>query len=222
MEAIRNELTGRWTILGMEPSSLTYERFINYLNYGYNFKFARYGDGEFNAIFGKKGHNCDGHEYFPDLGARLRSSFCKNIFTGIQPLTLTLPYAKEALKLLEGCNLVNADAIHNASIDGELHRLTEVLHGRDVVCVGSAHLSPLFDQMIVIPDKNCWLSYEKVKDKLELLIQRDKVVVLCASMMSEVLIKDFEDEDITMIDVGSAFDPLVGKLSRRYHHKLKL
>lgn len=220
MEAIKNELTGRWTILGMEPSSLTYERFINYLTYGYNFKFARYGDGEFNAIFGKKGHNCDGHEYFPDLGERLRASFSKNIFTGIQPLTLTLPYAKEALKLLEGCNLVNADAIHNASIDGELHRLMDALKGRDVVCVGPAHLLPLFDQMIVVPDKNCWLNYEKVKNHLEILIHSDKIVVLCASMMSEILIKDFEDEDITMIDVGSALDPLVGKLSRRYHHKL--
>ena len=222
MEAIKNELTGRWTILGMEPSGLTYERFINYLNYGYNFKFARYGDGEFNAIFGKNGHNCDGHEYFLDLGERLRSSFSKNIFTGIQPLTLTLPYAKEAVKLLEGCNLVNADAIHNASIDGELHRLMDALKGKDVVCVGPAHLLPLFDQMVVIPDKNCWLSYEKVKNHLEILIHSDKIVVLCASMMSEVLIKDFEDEDITMIDVGSALDPLVGKLSRRYHHKLKL
>lgn len=222
MEAIKDELTGRWSIPDLESSELTFQRVVNYLNYGYNFKFARYGDGEFNAIFGKKGHNCDGHEYFPDLGARLRGSFCENILTGIQPLTLTLPYANEALKLMERCNLVNADAIHNASIDGHLYLLLEALAKRDVVCVGPLHLAPLFDQMIVIPDKNCWLSHDKIKYNLEFLIETNKVVVLCASMMSEVLIKEFEDEDITMIDCGSVFDPFVGKLSRRYHHKLKI
>lgn len=222
MEAIKNEITGRWSIPGIEPSEVTFQRMINYLHYDYNFKFSRFGDGEFNAIFGKKGQNCDGHQYFPDLGERLKTSFSKNALTGIQPLTLTLPYAKDALKMMEGCEIVNADAIHNASIDGQLNRLLRVFERRSVVCVGPIHLAGLFDQIIVIPDKNCWLSYEKIKSNIELFMERDKVIVLCASMMSEVLIKDFEDEDVTMIDCGSVFSPYVGVKSRSYHYKLKI
>ena len=177
MEAIRDEITGRWSIDSLESSRITYERILNYLKYGYNFKFARYGDGEFNAIFGKKGQNCDGHQYFPDLGERLKKSFSKHVITGIQPLALTLPYANEALKLVEGCDLVNTDVLHNASIDGELYNFLEILKNKDVVCVGPTHLMGLFDQMILIPDKNCWLEYERIRENIRFMIEADKVVI---------------------------------------------
>jgi hypothetical protein len=48
------------------------------------------------------------------------------------------------------------------------------------------------------------------------------VVLLAASMMSEVLIDDFADHHHTFIDIGSVLDPYCGIKSRRYHHKLKL
>jgi hypothetical protein len=222
IKPIKDELKGRWTIEGLESSEMTFNRLCQLLRSGKNFKFARYGDGEFNAIFGKKGSNCDGHEYFPDLGVKLKNSFSKRAITGIQPLALTLPYATEALKLLEGCNLVNADVLHNASIDGQLYKMVEILKDRNVVCVGPAHLVPLFDQMIIIKDKNCWLDYERTIENIRFLMEPDKVFLLCASMMSEVIIKHFEYETVTMIDCGSVFDPYVKINSRRYHHKLKL
>jgi len=221
MHAYKEE-SGRWTIEGLESTEMTFNRLCHLLKSGKNFKFARYGDGEFNAIFGKKGHNCDGHEYFPDLGAKLKQSFNKRIITGIQPLALTLPYKNEVLKLVEGCNLVNADVLHNASIDGQLYKLIEAMRDRDVICVGPAHLIPLFDQMIIIKEKNCWLDHERTIESIRMMIEPNKVVLLCASMMSEVLIKHFEYEPITMIDCGSVFDPYVNVNSRTYHHKLTI
>lgn len=35
------------------------------------FSLARYGDGEFMAILGEVGQNCDGHEYYPEMGRAL-------------------------------------------------------------------------------------------------------------------------------------------------------
>ncbi len=37
-----------------------------------NFAFSRWGDGEWKALLHPgAGHNCDGHDYFPSLGAAL-------------------------------------------------------------------------------------------------------------------------------------------------------
>lgn len=226
LKAHKNETSGRWTLDGVEPSEATLERMINMIRTGTNFKFARYGDGEFNCMFGKKGANCDGHEYFPDLGARLRKSFSKKVMTGVQPLALTLNYKEEIIKLIDGLDLYNSDVLHNASIDLQMTRfMTVVLESkRSVVCAGPTHLTNMFDEMILIPDKNCWLQYEGIKKNLSEWISEHEngIVFLCASMMSEVLIKDFEDENVTIIDAGSVFDPYVGMKTRKYHHKLPL
>lgn len=49
-----------------------FEDFCAMLGNGKAFSLSRFGDGELNAIFGEKGANCDGQQYFPDLGSRLR------------------------------------------------------------------------------------------------------------------------------------------------------
>ena len=226
LKATKDESTGMWKIESVEPWHITYAKFIHLIKEGINFKFARYGDGEFNAIFGKSGKNCDGHEYFPDLGEALKKSFNPEIITGIQPLSLTLPYAEKVLNLMIGLRLVNADVLHNASIDGKIIDLIYAIVGsnRQNVCVGPTHLTPLFDSMIFIPDKNCWLQYDAIKRNLSEWIEENEngIILLCASMMSEVLISDFRDANVTMIDAGSVFDPYVNVKSRKYHHKLPI
>lgn len=222
----KNEETGRWTLEGVEPSETTFEKMIGMISSGTNFKFARYGDGEFNCMLGKQGANCDGHEYFPDLGERLKNSFSKKVMTGIQPLALTLHYKDQVLKMVEGLDLYNSDVLHNASIDLQMTRFMKAVldSGRPHVCVGPSHLTKMFDAIILIDDKNCWLDYEDTKKTLGTWIDSYKngIIFLCASMMSEVLIKDFEDAEVTIIDAGSVFDPYVGKNSRKYHHKLAI
>ncbi len=222
----KNEVSGRWSLEGVEPSQVTFAKICHMIREGTNFKFARYGDGEFNAIFGKEGQNCDGHKYFPDMGARLADSFSKKVMTGIQPLALTTKYKEGILNCIEGLELYNSDAIHNASIDLQLSDLLRAIDEckRPHVCVGPAHLVPMFDSMILIPNENCWLTYEDTKSNLSEWINENEngIVLLCASMMSEVLIFDFVDSPVTMIDTGSVFDPYVNVKSRKYHYKLPI
>jgi len=226
MEATRNELTGRWSLSGVEPSEVTFERICKMLREGENFKFARYGDGEFNCMFGKRGHNCDGHEYFPDLGMALNDAFYSDpqYMIGIQPLSVQGGLHQKAISQREGYskNIYDADVLHSASIDGKLSLFLDSLIGREVILVGPKHLSMLFEWHIMVKDKNCWLEHDAISDII-LNTRRaynNPVYLLCASMMSEVLISDFRNANVTMIDAGSVFDPYVNVKSRTYHHKL--
>jgi hypothetical protein len=229
MEAYRNEATGRWTLEGVEPSEVTFDGICKMLRKGENFKFARYGDGEGNCMIGKIGHNCDGHEYFPDLGMALNNAFYSypQYMVGIQPLMVQQGTWNKLISQREGYpkNIYDADALHSASIDGKLSQFFDSLKDRHTILVGPGHLMKMnFTDHVLIPNLNCWKDYDNILFRLDraLSVALNPVVLLCASMMSEVLIDDFSEEDITMIDCGSVFDPLTGKLSRRYHHKLNL
>jgi hypothetical protein len=226
LKAYRNEETGRWHMEGVEPETETYQRILEMLKGGTNFKFARYGDGELYCMTGRAGRNCDGHQYFPELGARLRQAVTSNpkYMVGIQPLSVShLPEKVE--EYFSRINpLFNADVFHSASIDGQLDYFFAALEGRYIILVGPAHLATLFDGSvhIVIPSRDCWLQYEQIKEQLKFHLIKDCVVLLCASMMSEVLICDLKDYPCTIIDTGSLFDPYANVKSRSYHHKLKL
>jgi hypothetical protein len=225
MQPKRDEETGRWTIEGLDPSEVVFEKLCNKLEDNVNFKFARYGDGEFNCMFGKTGHNCDGHQYFPEMGARLIKAIQRaDYMIGIQPLAMGI-YPDNVLKLTQGKKIYNADVLHNASIDGTLSKFLDAVSTRYIILVGPVHLTHFFNAVhIVIPDKNCWKQYENVRQQIQFHIDgvHNAVVLLAASMMSEVLLDDFRDDYHTFIDVGSVFDPYCGVKSRKYHHKLKI
>jgi hypothetical protein len=228
LKAYRDDSTGRWTLEGVEPEEETFKRMINLLKSNKSFKFARYGDGEINCMNGKVGMNCDQHIYFPDLGTALKETVKQEpeYIVGIQPLSVS--HLSESVSKYFGkfSNLVNADVLHNTSIDGNLDKFISALEGRYVILVGPPHLSDFFYDCvhIVIPPLNCWLEYENVRQQIEFHIDgvNNAVVLLCASMSSEVLIHHFKDYPHTFIDVGSVLDPYCNVKSRRYHHKLKV
>lgn len=231
MKAYRDETTGRW------HSDLpdVFDTICHKLRNGERFSFARFGDGEFNAIYGKKGANCDGHEYFPDMGKRLREILEShpNYMMGLQPLTVTSDRMKQIAKDFPGIEWVDADSIHNASIDGKMDEFFDAVYDRRCVIVGPQHLMKLNIHVLEragwlgvnhfpIHDFNCWsYDYELCKNYLKSLNTKDIVILFCASMMSEVLIDEFH-QDATCIDLGSVLDPYCGVKSRRYHHKLSI
>lgn len=230
LKAWKHEQTGRWHLEGrVEPDDVTFNSFVYMLHNRINFKFSRFGDGEFNAITGKIGTNCDGHEYFPDLGAELNRVLLSSpdYFVGIQPLTVSLN--KTEINILieaAGIEWLNADVLHNASIDGKLHEFLAALQDRQVIIVGPDHLMSFKPQSayIIIPPVNCWKAYESTCKQIEFHLagMTNAVVLLCASMMSEVIIDRFKDVDHTFIDCGSVFDPYFNVKSRKYHHKLDI
>jgi hypothetical protein len=225
MNAIKDETTGRWSLEGVEDSVVTYERILRMLQTKEPFSFARYGDGEFNAIMGKPGMNCDGHSYFADMGARLKAILNSEpkYMVGIQPLTVSQFRYNDYWKHLN-IPWVNADCLHNASIDEKLGRFFDVLKTRKVLLVGPKHLEFFKAAQIVIPNINCWTEYRNIRSTIYefLTDKKDWVVLFCASMMSEVLIDDFDGSQNTFIDLGSALDVYAGKISRSYHKLLKL
>ncbi len=227
MEAFRDELTGRWSLSGVEPSEVTFERMCKMLKEGENFKFARYGDGEFNCMFGKQGHNCDAHEYFPDLGTALNDAFYSDpeYMVGIQPLSVQGGlYLRATTDRIGPKNIYDADVLHSASIDGKMNLFFDAIKDRRVFMVGPRHLFPFFKYGITIPSINCWQAYDEILVGLIGMLheEKDNVILFCASMMSEVLIDQLQFSENTLIDCGSVFDPYVGVKSRRYHHKLTL
>lgn len=225
MQAIK-DVRGIWNITDLEHWTVTYSGILEDLKANKVFKFARYGDGEIYCMKGKLGGNCDNHSYFPDLGAALRQTVaeapCYKV--GIQPLSVS--HLREDVEnyFSHIQPLYNADALHNASIDKKLDKLFHALEPRYIVLVGPAHLAAVFPNCvhIVTPRLNCWLEFEHVRQQVEFHIEgiNNAVVLLCAGMMSEVLISRFEDAPHTFIDCGSVFDPYAGVKSRKYHYKL--
>ncbi len=233
MVPVKNEELGRWSLQGVEPSEDTFSDMTEKLSSFKSFCFSRWGDGEFNAILGnnEKPRNCDGHEYFADMGRWLKTILLSrpSYIMGIQPLCLTSRRAFEIQALIDPLRIdwVNADAIHNASIDGRLGELLEVLKRRNVTLVGPQHLNSLATiqewKQITIPNQNCWLERQSIASHIARSFAPGMVYLLCASMMSEIIIDVFSDQnEATFIDCGSVFDPYAGVKSRRYHQKLKL
>lgn len=189
-----------------------------------NFSFSRFGDGELNCVFNKKGSNCDGHEYFTDLGVELKKILngSPQYILGLQPLGYSIWKEKiEEFKNLEFCN---SDIIHSASIKKRISELIDSLNTRKVILVGPEHLSRIpklnIYQHVKIPLKNCWSERNRIEKEIRDNIIDNVVIIYSASMMSNVIIdsifNDFKNK-ITQIDCGSVFDPYVGLQTRKYH-----
>lgn len=208
---------------------LTYDMILENIRTGTPFSYARYGDGEWNAILQKKpgGRNCDGHEYFPDLGDALRRILDSrpSYYMGLQRLATEQNAGDKLFDYLVAINKwTDNEIMHRASIKGRLNEFFDVLKDQRIIVVGNESLKTLFSDGIhvSIPEKNCWKQYELIKTVIASLISENKIVLYCASMMSEVLIDYFSERGLIQIDCGSVFDPYCGKLTRSYHKNLNL
>ena len=216
----------------------TYEQLLTKIRNDEPFAFSRWGDGEWAAILGHKGHNCDGHEYFNDLGEALRevlderqNTSLENYYLGMQGLAVRR-YGEE-IRTKYNIDWCDADIIHRASIKGKLDKFFEVLKDRRIILVGPKYLKDIkvieFDEFIEIPEKNCWLEFEKIRKEIGELIYKlylgdsnVPIILFCASMMANVLIDELIYPSFIFIDIGSVFDPYVGKHTRVYHKNLNI
>lgn len=196
--------------------------YIAKINNKENFSFSRFGDGEWNCILQKQGRNCDQHIYYPDMGIRLKSILMKspNYYVGLQNLAYRL-HTDYINQFTEDFNIkwCKSDMLHHDSIKTNLTLFFEAISNRNVLLVAPERLKQLkiWNKFISIPDVNCWLNYELIKKEISLALEKDIVVLYCASMMSNILIDDFSKEEITQIDCGSIFEPYIGFANRTYH-----
>ncbi len=228
----RNEATGKWSIQGLESEPI-YEKILYNLEHQIPFSLSRYGDGEWNAIFGKAGSNCDQHEYFTDMGDELKRIVLSEpeYIVGIQPLTMS-HYRDKVVEFAGDLDIdwVNSDVLHDANIKEQLKRFFNVLHDQPIIMIAPARLQELplnYGRFVEVSLKNCWLEKTMIEKKLfEILPQIDYAVLLfCAGMPSNVIIDDlykYYGDKVTMIDTGSIFDPYCHFNTRSYHKKMKL
>lgn len=214
----------------------TYQNILEKIDSGESFSFSRFGDGEWSAILGFPGSNCDGHVYFPSLGKALKEMLevQPDYYLGMQNHAKKNPNIVNdpEFKRLEQMNdWTNADIIHNHNAESGLYDLFEVLKKKDVVIVGHEGLRgmekyfPIAD-FIEVPKVNAWNEMWSVSRAIDNSKFQDATFLFCSGMMSNVLIHyhDFGDwiPNRHLIDIGSAFQPYVNEPSRSYHYKLKL
>lgn len=212
----------------MKIEAISVARYAAMIESGEPFSQANYGDGEWNCIFGVSGENCDGHQYYPDLGEALRRTLLtpKRYLHGIPSGMRTLLNAESwcGRNNVRGIRWVEKETLSEANWRGELKPLFDVLRTRRVMLVGAGHLRKLPNQLlnaawlVEVPAKDCWREVAGIYNQV-LRHGFDKDVILfSASMMTNVLVyRLFDDigDRVTMLDMGAIFDPYCGVNSRK-------
>jgi len=222
--------------LRLQRDRLPLEEIAARIRDGRHFSFVRFGDGEWSAILGDPGANCDGHMYFPELGQRLAGTLKapRDMYYAMQPYALSRD-ARRIVRFIHRERIAlrwhDADVFHDASCQGRLAPFVRALRGRPVVVVGPAHLRPLNEQVfpyehfVEVPARNCFLDMDRIRRQvLDLGGARQGVVYLfSASMPAKVLVYDLFPDlggQNWLLDVGSLWDVYVGVRSRGVFRKL--
>jgi hypothetical protein len=213
------------------------------INNGKYFAFARYGDGEFDAMVGTptewqhgENSNCDGHVYFPEMGSALKRSLLDwrdsnedNYYAGIHWGDRIGKQTYDWLKQMdfdEQRKFADNSVFHIALKEKRLHDFYEALKEKEVVIVSNRHvrnqtiLNPV--EYINCPETNSWNDREKIIKALLKVGVKNRVVLFCSGPPTGVFINDIWqiEKETTLIDYGSNFDPNVGINSRNFHKKL--
>lgn len=223
----------------MNKLDFTYQNFLYNLEHNIPFSFARYGDGEFNAILGtKKPHkikNCDNHRYFADMGFEL-SEIIKGepeYILGMQNLALRVR-GEEIESFIEGLDIkwCNADILHNASIKGKMSFLFNALNNLNdrVVVIGPHYLKDIkekfdYKYFVEVPQVDCWIESDRIINECaKILVGNPNMILLFSGSMAanvwiDSLYKHF-GQDHSFLDCGSVWDPYVGQNKRSYHKQI--
>jgi hypothetical protein len=206
-----------WFKYTPKPSLL--EMFTKKIRAGENFSFVKRGDGEeaCMAILGVKldvnkkdyGGNCDGSKYTPELAKKLLEAY---------------EYFAEKDNVF--VPLFNEQAYYNTFLhrtDNDLDKLRNFYGAiredkRNKIYVGPKRLkivaSLLKTKHIVVPEQNGFEAYEDISKQLKMAVTvmaKNNIVLFSFGMMAKPLIREvLMAGDNTCIDLGSAWDPIVG------------
>jgi hypothetical protein len=209
--------------------------YVDMLKAGRPFSFARYGDGEWSALLGRQGKNCDGHDYFPALGEELRQAL-------LHPLPYCYAMQPRAIKTegREICDFLSknhiripwhdSDVFHTANGAGRLYPLVQQLRSMKVVLVGPPYLRQVrpavfeYARFIEVPASNCYEKKDAVRQQILSYASSSApaVIAFSASMMANVIIHELFPvlgPAHWLLDFGSLWDVYAGVQSRLYFNK---
>lgn len=210
----------------MKRIPLSIEWFTNQLKENNNFSFARYGDGEFAAVFDDYITNADGVKIDAGLGKQLRAVLRQNqpYYHGLLKIAMTA-YSNKIKENYNHIQWYNGDLLLGQFLEGKGKPLIQELRKKRILYVGGSHCRGLnqgfFDYVhfIEVPK-----STAHKEDKSQEIIKAVKdyhidVVGYSAGMASNIWINNVYSElktDITQIDFGSLWDGFMGRVSRSY------
>lgn len=204
---------------------MDYNTILNKINNEEPFAFTRWGDGEWYNVNKKEGQNCDGNIYYKDLGDELLKivSEKQDYYLGTQ--TLINYSIQESKKYPQ--NWIDADIFHKASINDNLYKFIASLEKKHIVYIGNKSLDKLtfINEFIEIPLNNCWKNKELIIEKVKNTLSGSfKIYLFSSGMATNYFIHQLwlENKNNIYIDVGSVFDPYVGKKTRGYHKNIKI
>lgn len=227
----------RWyakRVITISERDLTY--YISLMKKAKPFSFSRFGDGEWSAILGHRGENCDGHTYFPQLTTQLRKTL-ENPFNydyAIQSYALS-SLGRSLAKFIRNHRITiswhNANLFHYANKKGVLYPFIKQLREMQVVLVGPAYLRKLNDTVIhyqhfiEIPTRNCFLACDSIITEIKKIAKPNSrlVFALSASMASNVIIHELYPllgKSHWFLDLGSLWDVYLGIKSRGVYQTL--
>lgn len=203
--------------------------------------YVRYGDGEFNAILGKSGENCDHHAYFPIMGDELARTLIEsrkgNYLYGIGPKVRSMEEGAEVATWIEqwapNVNWNSSEAFLHASLEGRFLPLMQELRNRKVLWLAPQHMTKFLLQSKkwlhwLAPQQNAWLEKDQLRQALVWLVQQHKdieLVLFCAGMVSKIMIWELFPHwgaKMHLWDMGSVFDMYCGIDSRSYARRMLL
>lgn len=228
-----------------KPFDFFFERIKN----NKHFRYSRFNDGELNAMENSNPNaaNCDGHQYFPQMGRELSDILLKYAYSDdyiIESFDYwygVLPNVKRILNALKNVNpflqLLNKDFIrisHEQEPENFM-ALLKLLNEKNVVVVGPYYLKNLnkyFNfRYINVPLRNCYLEKERIVSEMKSISdnENDVFFLLSASMGANVIIDQFNDGRNTYLNWGSTWDTFfvspefsfIRKRSSSMHEKYK-
>lgn len=211
------------TIVDKESLDL-YNEICSKLELNTPFALTRWGDGEWIAVNQGKGSNCDKCYYYPELGIALKNIvttkqnyyMCGLRNASNQLLTETSKYKQKWYPV---------DLFYHTSTTIGINKFIEILKTKHVVYVGNKDLKTLsfIKEFISIPSSNAWNFKDTILSSIRNTLNNEhKVYLFSAGMASNVFIHELwkNNNQNTYIDVGSIFDPYVGKTTRSYHKNM--
>lgn len=208
-----------------------FDQYLTWIKERKPFTFSRFGDGEFSAILQRPGKNCDGHDYFPEMGKALADVLRSKpeYQVGIQNHALRTIEELPAWLTFNGLDVeadfVNADVWHYASIKEEFDRFFDAIQNRSVLLVGPHTLTKMgiHSYWVEVPERNCWTSFDAIMRGIDNYIDHADIVLFSASMPAKIMIDKLyakHGQTKTLLDMGSVFMPYVGISNRSYHKKI--
>ena len=199
--------------------------FTNNIIENKNFNFIKFGDGEFDCMMGKKGHNCDFHPYTNRLSKRLHDSY--NTLTQM-PNTYIADWTGSGYegfkadldsKLPNKPKLVLYDLLlqQEGLLSQELFNFYKSIKEskRKKVFIGNERLVGVkkflnLDAHILVPAINAFGRHHEILSKCMNHLVDDCIYLFSAGMPAKVLELDLitTNPNITCLDCGSAFDPI--------------